>query len=286
MATRCNKNSQERSSNACSLPKLRAAQLEKSTSYIACASGPAKAHISDTHSTTQELQEAHSSTFQSKGLQRSLLLAASWGRDCQKYMSCSHRESLLATAREKHPELGAIERDPTVGKQRKWWKNSGVCTYSYREHSQEDSQQRERLQEQLLTLQATGNSPESYLVAGGHCMRPCCPLPTCYKRNPVNGESLPPASQNPSLETTQLQEKECDTTPGILELLPPLKTPGLSTCCCIYIPSVKGTINRQADIIRKQRSSVQTKKQDKNTHKTLNDEEIGNLPEKNSVIIV
>ena len=64
------------------------------------------------------------------------------------------------------------------------------------------------------------------------------------------------------------------------EPLPPLRTPGLGTCFSIYIPTVKGMINKKMDTMRQQRSSFQTKEQDENTQKPLNDEEIGNLLEK------
>ena len=46
-------------------------------------------------------------------LQSALLPAARQERtDCQKSTSCSYRESLLATVREKPPSTGALERDP------------------------------------------------------------------------------------------------------------------------------------------------------------------------------
>ena len=54
---------------------------------------------------------------------------------------------------------------------------------------------------------------------------------------------------------------------------------GLGTFFSIYIPTVKGTINRKVDTMTPQRSSFQTKEQDKNTQKPLNDEKIDNLPE-------
>ena len=78
--------------------------------------------------------------------------------------------------------------------------------HSYREQSLEPSQQREGLKEQLLTLQAIGNSPESYLVARG--ITGATAAPACYKKsNPVNCESQTPASQILCLAATQLQER-------------------------------------------------------------------------------
>ena len=78
------------------------------------------------------------------------------------------------------------------------------------EQSLEPSRQREGCQEQLLTLQAIGKCPESYLVAEG--VAGDTATPTCYKSNPLNCESLPPASHTPYLASTQLQERERDTT--------------------------------------------------------------------------
>ena len=48
----------------------------------------------------------------------------------------------------------------------------------------------------VMTLQDIGNSPGSYLVAGGASRDTATPM--SYKSNTVNSESLPPASQLPS----------------------------------------------------------------------------------------
>jgi len=109
----------------------------------------------------------------------------------------------------------------------------------------------EELQEQLLTLEATGNSPESYLVVGG--VTGNTSPHTCYKSNPVNCESLPPSSQTPSLDPPSSKRDSviplCPSHAlGPYELLPPLRTPGLDTCCYIYKHAVKGTKNRMVDM--------------------------------------
>ena len=68
-----------------------------------------------------------------------------------------------------------------------------------------------------------------------------------------------------------------------------LRTPGLCTCFGTYIPTLKGMINRKVDTMRQQRSTIQRKEQDKNTHthkKTLNEEEIGNIPEKEFRVMI
>ena len=54
----------------------------------------------------------------------------------------------------------------SVAKKEKCHQNSGICPTA-REQSLESPWQRVVQQKQLLALQATGNSPESYLVAGG-----------------------------------------------------------------------------------------------------------------------
>ena len=69
---------------------------------------------------------------------------------------------------------------------------------------------------------------------------------------------------------------------GTHEPLPPLRTPGLGTSCCVYIPAVEGMI----DIMRPQRNSFQTKEQDKNTQKQLKEEEIGNRPTKEFRVMI
>ena len=86
------------------------------------------------------------------------------GRNHQKHTSCGCRESLLPTVRERSPPLG-LQRSLQ-------WPNKGSdCRMApdphYREQSLETSWHSEGLQEQLLTLPATENSPQSYLVAGG-----------------------------------------------------------------------------------------------------------------------
>ena len=73
---------------------------------------------------------------------------------------------------------------------------------------------------------------------------------------------------------------------GICEPLPPLRTPELDTCFNIYIPTINEMINRKVDTMRHQRSSFQTKEQDKNPQKPLNDEEIGNIPEKEFRVMI
>ena len=45
-------------------------------------------------------------------------------------------------------------------------------------------------------------------------------------------------------------------------------------------------IKRQEDTVRHQISSFQSKEQDKNTQNPLNDEEIGNLPEKEFRVMI
>lgn len=83
--------------------------MEKSTRYRAPASGPAETPIPHQGSRGRPIN-AHSDVH---WLQRALLPAARQGRrDCRKYTSCSYRESLLATVREKPPSIGALERDP------------------------------------------------------------------------------------------------------------------------------------------------------------------------------
>ena len=84
---------------------------------------------------------------------------------------------------------------------------------SYRDQSQKPPQQREGLQGQLLTLPATGNSPESYLVAGQ--VAGAIAAPKSYKSNLMKCESLPPSSQTPFLAGTEPQEKQCDTAAPI-----------------------------------------------------------------------
>ena len=119
-------------------------------------------------------------------------------------------------------------------------------------------QQREGRQEKLLTLKGTENSPESYLLAGGTARDAATPVN--YKSSPVNGESLPPASQILSLVATQLQEK-CELllptrALGTCEPLPPPRTLGLGTCCSTYVITLKGMINRN---VRQKISSFQAK---------------------------
>ena len=211
-----------------------------------------------------------------------------WGRDRQKYMSYLQRET-LAKVRE---NLGLYREIPRMAKQGEWWQNGSTCSYSYSKQSLEPSWQRAGLQEQLLTLQATGNSPESYLVAGG--VEADTASPVYYKSNSMNCKSLPPASQTPYLGATQLQDREYYTTApnvfsGYTWTTTTLRTPGMGMCCCNNILTVKGMINRKVDIMRWQRSSFQTKEQDKHTHTHThtppNDEEIGNLPEKEFRVI-
>lgn len=65
-----------------------------------------------------------------------------------------------------------------------------------------------------------------------------------------------------------------------------MRTPGLSTCFNIYLATIKGMVNRKVDAMRHQRSSFQKKDQDKNIQKPLNDEEMGNLPEKEFRVMI
>ena len=101
-------------------------------------------------------------------------------------------------------------------------------------------------------LQATGNSPESYLVAEGVAGDTATRV--CYKSNPVNCESLPSASPTPSLIATQLQERGCETAAhntcsGYTCTDTTLKNSRTGHCCCIYIPPVKRMINGKVDIM-------------------------------------
>ena len=66
----------------------------------------------------------------------------------------------------------------------------------------------------------------------------------CYKSNLMKRESLQPLSRTPFLAATQLQGRShaLDTH----ESLPHLRTPGLGTNCCIFIPAVKEMVNTES----------------------------------------
>ena len=146
--------SQERATSAHYLLELWATQLKISMSYGAPANGPTRAYTSGTSSSPRKPWETHLFTFQSTLATESIL--SKWGRGCQKCMSCSSSSGVA-------PYLGLYREMPRVPKQEEGLQN-GTC---YREQFLKPFQQREGLQEQLLILQAAGNSPASYLVAGG-----------------------------------------------------------------------------------------------------------------------
>ena len=132
------------------------------------------------------------------------------------------------------------------------------------------------------------NSTQSYLLAGGPVRDTATPV--SYKSKPVNSEILPPASQTLSLflADTQLQKKHDTVTPNMCSGYTwTTNTPeNFRTGHLLQHPLTnKEMINRKVDNIW-QRSSFQTKEQGKNTQKPLNDEEIGNLPEKKFRVMI